>query len=71
MEVATGKFPYPKWGSVFEQLYQVIFTVFFFIIITNCSNRLISTINGELPQFVVLSLTFQFDSVENSCVLEV
>lgn len=23
MEVATGKFPYPKWGSVFEQLYQV------------------------------------------------
>lgn len=25
MEVATGKFPYPsKWGSVFEQLYQVI-----------------------------------------------
>ncbi|KAJ6636149.1 Dual specificity mitogen-activated protein kinase kinase 2 [Pseudolycoriella hygida] len=22
MEVATGKFPYPKWGSVFEQLYQ-------------------------------------------------
>lgn len=24
MEVATGRFPYPKWGSVFEQLYQVI-----------------------------------------------
>lgn len=24
MEVATGKFPYPKWGSVFEQLYQVV-----------------------------------------------
>lgn len=23
MEVATGKFPYPKWGSVFEQLHQV------------------------------------------------
>lgn len=23
MEVATGKFPYPKWGSVFEQLSQV------------------------------------------------
>lgn len=23
MEVATGRFPYPKWGSVFEQLYQV------------------------------------------------
>lgn len=22
-EVATGRFPYPKWGSVFEQLYQV------------------------------------------------
>lgn len=24
MEVATGKFPYPKWGSVFEQLAQVV-----------------------------------------------
>lgn len=24
MEVATGKFPYPKWGSVFEQLQQVV-----------------------------------------------
>lgn len=24
MEVATGKFPYPKWASVFEQLYQVV-----------------------------------------------
>lgn len=24
MEVATGRFPYPKWGSVFEQLYQVV-----------------------------------------------
>lgn len=24
MEVATGKFPYPKWGSVFEQLFQVV-----------------------------------------------
>ncbi|XP_053692670.1 dual specificity mitogen-activated protein kinase kinase 4-like [Sabethes cyaneus] len=24
MEVATGKFPYPKWGSVFEQLSQVV-----------------------------------------------
>lgn len=24
MEVATGQFPYPKWGSVFEQLYQVV-----------------------------------------------
>lgn len=23
MEVATGRFPYPKWNSVFEQLYQV------------------------------------------------
>lgn len=22
--VATGRFPYPKWGSVFEQLYQVV-----------------------------------------------
>ena len=28
MEVATGKFPYPKWGSVFEQLYQVKIDVF-------------------------------------------
>lgn len=25
MEVATGRFPYPKWGSVFEQLCQVSF----------------------------------------------
>ncbi|PSN32230.1 Dual specificity mitogen-activated protein kinase kinase 2 [Blattella germanica] len=24
MEVATGHFPYPKWNSVFEQLYQVV-----------------------------------------------
>uniref|UniRef100_A0A0A9X3I5 mitogen-activated protein kinase kinase n=3 Tax=Lygus hesperus TaxID=30085 RepID=A0A0A9X3I5_LYGHE len=24
MEVATGKFPYPKWVSVFEQLFQVV-----------------------------------------------
>ncbi|RZF33832.1 hypothetical protein LSTR_LSTR008955 [Laodelphax striatellus] len=24
MEVATGRFPYPKWNSVFEQLYQVV-----------------------------------------------
>lgn len=24
MEVATGHFPYPKWSSVFEQLYQVV-----------------------------------------------
>ncbi|XP_012257201.1 dual specificity mitogen-activated protein kinase kinase 4 isoform X2 [Athalia rosae] len=24
MEVATGFFPYPKWNSVFEQLYQVV-----------------------------------------------
>ncbi|XP_055544957.1 dual specificity mitogen-activated protein kinase kinase 4-like [Wyeomyia smithii] len=24
MEVGTGKFPYPKWGSVFEQLSQVV-----------------------------------------------
>ncbi|KAK0168812.1 hypothetical protein PV327_002579 [Microctonus hyperodae] len=24
MEVATGYFPYPKWNSVFEQLYQVV-----------------------------------------------
>lgn len=24
MEVAIGKFPYPKWGSVFEQLFQVV-----------------------------------------------
>ncbi|XP_014094456.1 dual specificity mitogen-activated protein kinase kinase 4 isoform X1 [Bactrocera oleae] len=24
MEVATGLFPYPKWDSVFEQLYQVV-----------------------------------------------
>ncbi|XP_014246708.1 dual specificity mitogen-activated protein kinase kinase 4-like isoform X2 [Cimex lectularius] len=24
MEVSTGKFPYPKWKSVFEQLYQVV-----------------------------------------------
>ncbi|KAJ8682578.1 hypothetical protein QAD02_018370 [Eretmocerus hayati] len=24
MEVATGCFPYPKWNSVFEQLYQVV-----------------------------------------------
>lgn len=24
MEVATGRFPYPKWKSVFEQLYQVV-----------------------------------------------
>lgn len=24
MEVATGNFPYPKWGSVFEQLFQVV-----------------------------------------------
>lgn len=24
MEVATGRFPYPKWGSVFEQLFQVV-----------------------------------------------
>ncbi|XP_075230803.1 dual specificity mitogen-activated protein kinase kinase 4-like isoform X2 [Lycorma delicatula] len=23
-EVATGRFPYPKWNSVFEQLYQVV-----------------------------------------------
>lgn len=24
MEVATGRFPYPKWNSVFEQLFQVV-----------------------------------------------
>lgn len=24
MEVATGRFPYPKWKSVFDQLYQVV-----------------------------------------------
>ncbi|KAL7288655.1 hypothetical protein TKK_0017386 [Trichogramma kaykai] len=24
METATGNFPYPKWNSVFEQLYQVV-----------------------------------------------
>ena len=24
MELATGHFPYPKWNSVFEQLYQVV-----------------------------------------------
>lgn len=24
MEVATGKFPYPKWSSVFDQLHQVV-----------------------------------------------
>uniref|UniRef100_A0A1B6CQT0 mitogen-activated protein kinase kinase n=1 Tax=Clastoptera arizonana TaxID=38151 RepID=A0A1B6CQT0_9HEMI len=24
MEIATGRFPYPKWNSVFEQLYQVV-----------------------------------------------
>lgn len=24
MEVATGSFPYPRWGSVFEQLQQVV-----------------------------------------------
>lgn len=24
IEVATGKFPYPKWNSVFEQLQQVV-----------------------------------------------
>ena len=24
MEVATGHFPYPKWNSVFEQLFQVV-----------------------------------------------
>lgn len=24
MEVATGAFPYPRWGSVFEQLQQVV-----------------------------------------------
>jgi serine/threonine protein kinase len=23
-EIATGKFPYPKWNSVFEQLQQVV-----------------------------------------------
>lgn len=33
MEVATGKFPYPKWGSVFEQLYQGIAIVVFLIIL--------------------------------------
>lgn len=27
MEVATGRFPYPKWGSVFEQLYQVKYVI--------------------------------------------
>lgn len=24
MEVATGRFPYPRWASVFEQLSQVV-----------------------------------------------
>ena len=24
VEVATGKFPYPKWNSVFDQLTQVV-----------------------------------------------
>ncbi len=24
IEVATGRFPYPKWNSVFEQLEQVV-----------------------------------------------
>lgn len=24
MELATGKFPYPKWNSVFDQLQQVV-----------------------------------------------
>lgn len=24
MELATGKFPYPKWKSVFDQLQQVV-----------------------------------------------
>lgn len=24
MELATGKFPYPKWNSVFDQLTQVV-----------------------------------------------
>jgi len=24
MEVATGRFPYPKWNTVFEQLQQVV-----------------------------------------------
>lgn len=24
IELATGKFPYPKWKSVFEQLSQVV-----------------------------------------------
>ena len=24
IELATGKFPYPKWNSVFEQLTQVV-----------------------------------------------
>lgn len=24
IEIATGRFPYPKWNSVFEQLHQVV-----------------------------------------------
>ena len=24
MELATGRFPYPKWSSVFDQLTQVV-----------------------------------------------
>lgn len=38
MEVATGRFPYPKWGSVFEQLYQVRSYFLFFVIYENLTS---------------------------------
>lgn len=39
IEMATGKFPYPVWGSPFEQLKQVeIFLFVYFQLIFLCFN---------------------------------
>uniref|UniRef100_A0A182VRW4 mitogen-activated protein kinase kinase n=1 Tax=Anopheles minimus TaxID=112268 RepID=A0A182VRW4_9DIPT len=54
MEVATGKFPYPKWGSVFEQLSQVV---------EGDPPRLCTTYNG-------MEFSIDFVNFVNTCLIK-
>uniref|UniRef100_A0A182NST6 mitogen-activated protein kinase kinase n=1 Tax=Anopheles dirus TaxID=7168 RepID=A0A182NST6_9DIPT len=54
MEVATGKFPYPKWGSVFEQLSQVV---------EGDPPRLSTTYNG-------MEFSIDFVNFVNTCLIK-
>jgi len=54
MELATGHFPYPKWNSVFEQLYQVV---------QGDPPRLDSSENGN-------AFTSEFVNFVNTCLIK-